>query len=157
MSPLAALGVAAACHVALQLIVSAFVHVRGGALDIVTLGAAEALAYLVTTFLVLYVYERGSNSRSSLGLRPTLPAFAVIGFGLGLCLKLPAESLTAVVERFFPPSDAALLGRAALFRTDTLGKVVGLTLVACLIAPLVEELLFRGALYGRLAKASATG
>jgi membrane protease YdiL (CAAX protease family) len=55
----------------------------------------------------------------------------------------------------FPPSDGELIARAALFRADTLAQVIGLTFVVCLVAPLVEELFFRGALYGRLAKTSA--
>lgn len=154
MSPLAALGFAAACHIALQLIVWAFSLARGAALDIVTLGAAEALAYVGTTFVVLRIYEHGTSSRSGLGLRPTALGLAGAGFALGLALKLPAESLTAVVERFYPPSDSELLARSALLRTDSLKEVISLTLVACLIAPLVEELFFRGALYGRLAKTS---
>jgi membrane protease YdiL (CAAX protease family) len=157
VSPPAALGFAAACYFALQLIVSAFAALREGPLDIVTLGAAEALAYLGTTFLVLRIYERGASSRTALGLRPTLPGLALVGLGLGFSLKLPAESLAALTERFFPRSDSELLARAALYRADDLVKVVGLTLVVCLVAPLVEELLFRGALYGRLAKASAPG
>lgn len=156
MSPLAALGFAAACHLSLQLIVSAFALTRGAALDIVTLGAAEALAYVGTTFVVLRIYEHGASSRSGLGLRPTALGLAGVGLVLGFTLKLPAESLTAVVERFFPPSDSELLARSALFRTGSLREVIGLTLIACLVAPLVEELFFRGALYGRLAKTSAT-
>ncbi len=155
MSALAALGFAAACHVALQLIVIVFAFTRGAPLDIVTLGAAEALAYVSTTFVVLRIYEHGTSSRSGLGLRPTALGLAFVGAGLGLSLKLPAESLSAVVERFYPPSDSELIARAALFRTESLGQVIGLTLVACLVAPLVEELFFRGALYGRLAKTSA--
>ena len=155
MSLLAALGFAAAAHTAFQLIVSAFLLARGGALDIVTLGAAEALAYMATTFAVLRVYEHGASSRTALGLRPTLPGLALVGFGLGLSLKIPAESLTRLVEHFFPTSDEELLARAALYRTDDWVSLIGLTATVCLVAPLVEELLFRGALYGRLTKTSA--
>jgi membrane protease YdiL (CAAX protease family) len=66
---------------------------------------------------------------------------------------LPAESLTRVAERFFPSGEGQLASRAALFRTDTLGQVLALVIVLCVAAPLVEELFFRGASYGRLAKA----
>ena len=136
-----------------QLLVSALSW-RGRALDLVSLGAAEALAYLAVTFLVLQRYERGTPLRVALALRPTYVGLVWAGVGLGASLKLPAEALTDLVERFFPVSDAQLVARAALYRTDTLADVLWLSFVTCLVAPLVEELFFRGALYGRLVKVS---
>ena len=127
---------------------------RGTAPDLVSLGAAEALAYTAVIFVLLYRYERGTPLRVALGLRPTHAGLVLVGVGLGLSLKLPAEALTDLIERFFPASDAQLVGRAALYRTDTLADVLRLSFVTCLVAPLVEELFFRGALYGRLLKVS---
>jgi membrane protease YdiL (CAAX protease family) len=143
------------CHAALQLLIALFSLIRGGTLDIVTLGAAQALAYVSFIFLMLHMGDGGKPLRGSLGLRPTHPGLVSVGVGLGLALKIPAESLTAFTERFFPDDEAQLLARASLYRTDTLLDVAGLLFIVCLVAPLVEELFFRGALYGRLLKRSA--
>jgi membrane protease YdiL (CAAX protease family) len=58
------------------------------------------------------------------------------------------------MEKVFPSDDAELLRRAYLFRSDTLAEMIGLLVVVCLVGPLVEELFFRGALYGRMSRAS---
>jgi membrane protease YdiL (CAAX protease family) len=151
VKPLGALLWTAACHGLFQLVAHGLSLARG-ALDIVTLGAAQALVYLLSVFLMLRVFEPGVPLRQSLGLRPTGALIGGIGVGLGLCLKLPAESLTRFAERFFPTGAGQLASRAALYRTDSIGQVLALLLVLCLAAPLVEELFFRGASYGRLAK-----
>ena len=154
MTPLGALLWTAVCHGLFLSIAHGLSLVRGS-LDIVTLGAVQAFVYLLGILLMLRVYEPGVPLRQSLGLRPTDASLGLLGMGLGVCLKLPAESLTNVVERMYPTSEAQLLGRAALYRTDTLGQVLGLLLVLCLAGPLVEELFFRGASYGRLVKAGS--
>jgi membrane protease YdiL (CAAX protease family) len=152
-APVLALLWVAVAYAAFQLIVG-LLSWRGATLDLVSLGAAEAAAYLAVIFLLLHRYERGTPLRVALALRPTYAGLLLAGAGLGASLKLPAEALTDLVERFFPTSDAQLVARAALYSTDTLGEVLGLSFVTCLLAPLVEELFFRGALYGRLVKVS---
>jgi membrane protease YdiL (CAAX protease family) len=151
VSPLGALLWTAACHGLFQLVAHGL-SIAHGALDIVTLGAAQALVYLSTVFLMLRVFEPGVPLYQSLGLRPTDAALGAIGIGLGVCLKLPAESLTRLAEGVLPADHGQIASRAALYRTDTIGQVLALLLVLCLAAPLVEELFFRGASYGLLAK-----
>ena len=101
-------------------------------------------------FAILRRYEPGLELRKSLALRPTDISLALIGVGLGVCLKLPAEASSAVVERFFPSQEGELLARAALYRTETIGQVLSLIAVLCVSAPLVEESFFRGATHSRL-------
>jgi membrane protease YdiL (CAAX protease family) len=151
VSPLGALLWTAACHGLFQLVAYGLSLTRG-ALDIVSLGAAQALVYLVGMFLMLRLFEPGVPLRQSLGLRPTNVGLGLIGVALGVCLKLPAESLTELVEGLYPSAEGQLLARAALYRTDTLGQVLALLAVLCVSGPLVEELFFRGASYGRLVK-----
>jgi membrane protease YdiL (CAAX protease family) len=146
----------AAAYAVFQLLIN-LLALRGSGPDLVSLGAAEALAYTGVMFLVLYRHDSGTSLRAALGLRPTHPGLGLVGIGLGASLKLPVESLTLVVERLFPPEDAQLVARAALYRTDTLPQVAWLLCVSCLMAPLVEELFFRGALFGRLVKAGVLG
>jgi membrane protease YdiL (CAAX protease family) len=156
MSVMSALAWTTAAWFGLQGLVSGVAALRPGVQsDIVTLGGAAAIAFLLSTFGVLSVHARGLASRQALALRPTHPALLAIGVGLGVSLKLPAESLREVMEGLFPSNDAELLRRATLFRSDTLTEMLGLLIVVCLVGPLVEELFFRGALYGRMARASA--
>ncbi|MEY4548065.1 MAG: hypothetical protein RL685_4260 [Pseudomonadota bacterium] len=155
-SPLLALLWVAAAYGLFQLLVS-LLSLRGRVLDLVSLGATQALAYLVVIFLLLHRHERGTPLRVALGLRPTHPGLVLAGVGLGASLKLPIESLTNLVERFLPVSDAQLVARAELYRIAGMRDLVLLSLVTCLVAPLVEELLFRGAIFGRAVKASALG
>lgn len=128
---------------------------RGRMLDLVTLGAAQAAAYLIVIFALLQRYEPGTPLRRALGLRPTHPGLVFAGVGLGASLKLPLESLTNLVERHFPVSDAQLVARAELYRIEGVRDLIALSVITCLVAPMVEELLFRGAAFGRVVKVSA--
>jgi membrane protease YdiL (CAAX protease family) len=151
VKPLGVLLWVAACHGLFQILAHGLSLVRG-TLDLMTLGAAQAVVYLLGVFLMLRVFDAGSPLRQSLGLRPTDPRLGLIGMGLGVCLKLPAESLTNLAERMYPTNESQLLSRAELFRTDTALDVLVLLVVLCVAGPLVEELFFRGASYGRLVK-----
>jgi membrane protease YdiL (CAAX protease family) len=150
VKPLGVLLWTAACHGLFQILAHGLSLI--GTLDLMTLGATQAVVYLLGVFLMLRFFDAGSPLRQSLGLRPTHPGFGLIGMGLGVCLKLPAESLTNLAERMYPTSESQLLSRAELFRTETSLDVLVLLLVLCVAGPLVEELFFRGASYGRLVK-----
>jgi membrane protease YdiL (CAAX protease family) len=151
VTPLGALLWAAACHGAFQLAAYGL-SLLGGALDLMTLGAAQAIVYLGFTWLMLRWLEPAASLRQSLALRPTHIGLGLIGMALGVALKLPAESLSRSVERWFPTPESQLSSRAALYRSDTLAQVLVLLIVLCVMAPLVEELFFRGACYGRLVR-----
>jgi uncharacterized protein len=150
VTPLGALLWTAGCQGAFQLAAYGLSSLRG-ALDLVTLGALQALVYLGCIGAMRRL-EPAPSLRQSLGLRPTRASLCLIGAGLGLALKLPAESLTRVAERWFPAAESQLSSRAALYRADTLGQMLVLFGVLCVLAPLVEELFFRGACYGHLAQ-----
>lgn len=127
-------------------------------LALTLLAGCSAVAYLLGTYGVLRVHAPEATSlRAVLGLRPTHPAVVLVGCGLGLSLKVPAEAVRELVERWAPTEEAALVARAELFHYDGLASLVGLAVAICLIAPLVEELFFRGALFGRLASTSLVG
>jgi membrane protease YdiL (CAAX protease family) len=151
VKPLGVLLWTAACHGLFQILAYGLSLVRG-TLDLMTLGAVQAVVYLLGVLLMLRIFEPGTPLRQSLGLRPTHAGLGLIGMGLGVCLKLPAESLTNVAERLYPTSEEQLLSRAELFRTDGALNILVLLVVLCLAGPLVEELFFRGASYGRLVK-----
>ena len=123
-----------------------------GATDIVNLGAVEALAFTFGTFAILRVHAAGRPARAALGLRPTHPALSVLGIALGITLQVPAGSLRQLVEHHAPTPEAELASRAALLTGETVAELVIILCVTACVAPLVEELFARGALFGSLCR-----
>jgi membrane protease YdiL (CAAX protease family) len=123
-------------------------------LDIATLGAAAALSYSLAAWGATRQGSARTPGASPLAFRPTHPGLLLAGVGLGLSLKLPAESIRGLTERYFPSPEQALLHKTILYGTRDLQQVITLILVVCLVAPLVEEVFFRGALFGRLSRYS---
>jgi hypothetical protein len=120
------------------------------AMDIVQLGGVEALVFVLCTFGVLRLHAPETPLRSALGLRPTHPVLGVLGIGLGFVLHWPAESIDAIVEHFYPTPEQDAAARAALLSTHSPSRLIALMLVVACVGPFVEELFFRGALYGVL-------
>jgi membrane protease YdiL (CAAX protease family) len=118
--------------------------------DLVTLGALEAAVLLLATFAVLRVHCPERPVRAALGIRPTHPSLVALSLALGMVLPVPAESLRQLVEQRYPVPERELVERALLFRADSTAAAVGLVLTGACLAPLVEELFFRGALFGAL-------
>jgi membrane protease YdiL (CAAX protease family) len=125
------------------------------ATDIVNLGAIEALVFVGGTFVLLQFHARDLPLRQALGLRPTHPALSVLGVLVGVALHYPAESVDVLVQRVLPIPAEELAARAALLRPATPGGLVVVVVVVACVAPLVEEMFFRGALYGGLRRSNA--
>lgn len=126
----------------------------GAATDIVNLGAIEALVFVGGVLVLLQFHGRDLPLRQALGLRPTHWVLSALGVALGIALHYPAESIDALVQRVLPTPPEELAARAALLRPGTpLGLVVVVLVVAC-VAPFVEELFFRGALFGGLRRSN---
>lgn len=159
MTSLAAVGWTLFCLFAMVLLgefVRALLGVDHLALNL--LAGCSAVAYLLGTYGVLRVHvPEASSLRAVLGLRPTHPGIVAVGCALGMSLKVPAEAIREVVERWVPTGEAALVARSELFHYEDTAALVGLAVAVCLVAPVVEEVFFRGALFGRLAPFSLTG
>ena len=120
------------------------------ATDVVQIGAVEALVFLLGVLGVLSLHGRDAPLLASLGVRPTHPALAILGVALGLASHFPAESIDILVERRLPGAAEDLAAEATLLSASSpLRLVLVLFVIAC-VGPLVEELFFRGALYGAL-------
>lgn len=149
---------AVAAAALLQIVVSAMIVLSPGAeTDIVSLGASEALVFVVFIFAVLRVHAPDRSSRDALALRPTHPALIVLGLALGLSVHFPAESFRQLVERYAPTPPEVLARRAALLSTETVAETVAVLLVVACVGPLVEELFYRGALFGALRRTRSLG
>jgi len=123
--------------------------------DIVTLAGCEAVVYLLGTFGVLRLHAENRIARNALGMRPSHAAMPVFGLALGLSVQLPAASLQQLIHELSPPSEEELARQAALLAADTPVRMVMLILAAACVAPLVEELFFRGALFGGLRRSGS--
>jgi len=124
------------------------------ATDIVNLGAIEALVFVGGVFVLLELHAREMPLGKALGLRPTHPLLSVLGLLLGVALHYPAESVDALVQRVLPTPVEELAARAALLSPATPAKLVVVVMIVACIAPFVEELFFRGALYGVLRRSN---
>lgn len=125
------------------------------ATDIVTHGAVEAIALLLTVFFILRVHAPERSALAALGVRPTHPGLAAVAVALGAVLHIPAESMRLFVYQLAPRPESELARRALLLGTDGWADVLALILVVACVAPLVEELLVRGALFGPLVRSSS--
>jgi membrane protease YdiL (CAAX protease family) len=125
------------------------------ATDIVTVGAVEASALLLTVFFVLRVYAPERPALAALGVRPTHPGLAAVAVALGTVLHIPAESLRHFMERLVPPAETELAQRALLLSTDGWPDALALVLVVACLVPLVEELLIRGVLFAPLVRSGS--
>lgn len=151
-----ALAWAFASGLVLMLAVRGIAIVRPAAsIDLVTLGAIEAAVFLSFAFALLRVHAASRSARVALALRPTHPGLAALGLGLGLVLHVPAESLSQLVQRKWPVPEQVLANRALAYAGLTPLEIVALALVATCVVPLVEEVLFRGALFGTLRRSQS--
>jgi uncharacterized protein len=109
----------------------------------------QIAAYSAGLFLILRFYGPDASIREFLALRRTHAGFYLLGLLLGLGLVLPTNVLFEASHRLFPqlsrPSDVAELFEQA----STRGRILmGFAIVVG--GPIIEEVLFRGALFGPL-------
>lgn len=135
----------------MQFLGGLLVRVRPEAMtDIVSLASVEAAVCLLMASAVLYLHGKDQPLAASLGLRPTHPALPILAMLLGFTVHFPAEAADIGMQHLFPTSAKDLQQEMALLTADTpFGKAMILFFVAC-VGPLVEEVLFRGALFGAL-------
>jgi membrane protease YdiL (CAAX protease family) len=114
--------------------------------DLVTLAGVQIVVFLLGC--ALFAARRSSSSWSELfALRPASPMLLGVSLLLGAAMTFPSEWLGALIQRAFPldPAAVAELSERLSMRSPLHGAA--LFLVAAVLGPLVEELLFRGALF----------
>lgn len=140
----------------LRLVVVGFASVRPSVVtDIVSIGAMEALVFVLGVLGLFRLHGTDAPLSHQVGLRATHPALGVVGLLLGLALHFPAEALRQLMEYFVPTPPEVLAQRAALLDGSTpLRAAMVLVVVGC-VGPFVEEIFFRGAMYGLLRQSHA--
>ena len=122
----------------------------GARADLVSVTACHLFVHLGLLFALLRIYEPESPVREVLALRsvrwPVLPLAALAGAGCYPTLSL----LDAYLSRNATLDDDDLEVLSRLTDAHTTGSRVALALSLVVVAPLAEELFFRGFLYGAL-------
>ncbi len=115
--------------------------------DPLPLGAAQLGALAAVIALGLWLWTPGVGPAPALGLVPTRTRIAVVAAILGLALQLPMVELTTRIARLVPALahspevDAAI---TALTRVSSPLRAFSVPFTFVVIAPVTEELLFRG-------------
>ncbi len=152
MPPFLAAGWALGATLLFVLLVSLTMSFRpAAAVDLVSQVACQAGAYLLAIFLILRVHAPEAELGAFLAFRRTNVAFYALAILLGAALVVPAAALSDLITHRFPPppSDDAIF---EIFQSVSLPRKLMMGAAACVIGPMLEELLFRGALFKPLRK-----
>ncbi len=125
----------------------------GSAASMLALAVLEVALYVSAAFALGRFYV-GPERRVALALGGARPLELLLGGSLGVILHLPAGYLDALVERSFPTPRARLLEQMHQLTPTSSAHAVALLLGVALLAPLAEELFFRGALFTALSRHS---
>lgn len=115
-------------------------------LTLIALMLLTALIPLGAVWLVV-VRRRGVSWRD-LGLRPASPAALVGGAVLGALTVPLAGAINLLVDRVTPETFENPQITALAPTTLSAVTMIGMFVIAAVVAPLVEEVVFRGVLYG---------
>ncbi|MBI4955760.1 MAG: CPBP family intramembrane metalloprotease [Myxococcales bacterium] len=123
---------------------------RAGAVDPVTPVVCQVAVYGLGLFALLRVHGPDASIREFVAARAVHPGFYGLAALLGAGLNLSADRLYELVRLLWPPAEPdvcfELIFRAA--GTTQQGVLVAAVVLA---VPACEEVIFRGALFGRLA------
>jgi membrane protease YdiL (CAAX protease family) len=129
---------------------------RPGAVnDAINLAACDVLATSIVIFALVRVHARDESLRATLGMRSIAPLHLVLSIAAGAGLRPLFSTLEQMVLRRFPYTQAeqdSIKDAAKLFEVPTQTTRIALVVYACIVLPLVLEVFFRGALFGRLSR-----
>jgi membrane protease YdiL (CAAX protease family) len=137
-------------HIAFLWIDTAVVAVREGASrDLVAHIICQVAAYAFGLFLLLRVHGPHTSIRRFVGMRATNPMLVVLGALLGLAVTGPAHAIFDAIEARWPQEEGAV-DLVELFFEVGRGQQALIVVGMVLLGPFVEELVYRGALFGTL-------
>ncbi len=126
----------------------------GAATDLVSLGISQLLAYSIILFAMLRVHEPEGSVRRFVGVGLGDARVLLLALALGVGLYPFSEIFDGWVARRHPltPEQAEIALR--MMDVSTLPRKAGVVAVLLVILPVCEELFFRGAIFGGLARAT---
>jgi membrane protease YdiL (CAAX protease family) len=120
--------------------------------DLVSRVLCQGAAFVAILAAITVVHEKGKALREIFALRRVDVLPCLLALALGVLLQGPLSLLANVIYSRFPPPEQDVAEIAQLFEVPALYQKVGLVVAAGALGPLVEELFFRGALFGALAR-----
>jgi len=114
--------------------------------DRLVLGLAQLLGLGVALGVGLQRYGRGEGARAALHLGRVGPLRLLAAFTAGFALQFPLAELGNLLHERWPMDPAQVDAIARLVTIDGLRDAVEVFLLLCVLAPVGEELLFRGLL-----------
>jgi membrane protease YdiL (CAAX protease family) len=120
--------------------------------DLVTFTAAYVLTYLVALFAMLRMYEPEGSIREVIGLRKTSIVATLLAIPIGAGAYPTMNALDDLIARRFPMDDDASEFVAKLVTAETPSRRVFLVASVAFLLPLVEDIFFRGFLFGGIKK-----
>lgn len=122
-------------------------------LDLVAAVACQCAAFLLVLYGVLRLHAPDRPLGDALALRPVALRLVLLAILVGVALQLPATALEQLVERRFPLPEADQRAIAEELFAPTTARRIGVVASIAVAGPLVEELFFRGGLFGALRRA----
>ncbi|MCB2198326.1 CPBP family intramembrane metalloprotease [bacterium] len=108
----------------------------------------KALAMVVQALLVVpavyFLRKRDLSIRTYLRIHPVPTNLWMLSIGVGVTIGIIGDEISRIVNMFLPMPEDMLLGIEQLVQLNSVGDVLTMGLTVALIAPIGEELLFRG-------------
>jgi membrane protease YdiL (CAAX protease family) len=130
---------------------------RAHDLDLVSRILCLAFAYLGTLIFFTLIHEKDRPLSEVFALRRTSLSLCLLAAAIGLALVGPLSLLSDAILRRFPLSEEDAIAFAEQFDAPLLHQKVAIVMGAGLLAPLVEEMFFRGALFRGLRRQHPPG
>ncbi|MCU0683084.1 MAG: CPBP family intramembrane metalloprotease [Polyangiaceae bacterium] len=124
----------------------------GAAYDLVNAQGCAALAFSLTTYVLVLVHSPSRSTAEALGVRATHPIFYPLACALGVLTLASASWASALVERRWPLDAEEVEAMRALIPPPGLGYRVAFATMTVAVGPLTEEMLFRGSIFRLLSK-----
>ncbi|MBX3214004.1 MAG: CPBP family intramembrane metalloprotease [Labilithrix sp.] len=120
---------------------------EGAVPDLVSRTACQALAYSIVFFGILRLHEPETSIRHVLALRAPSALAVILALTVGAAMSLPSEWLGQVLDAKLPRPPEEQQELDSLLAVTTVGKRVTLFVTLVVLAPIFDELFFRGVLF----------
>jgi membrane protease YdiL (CAAX protease family) len=114
--------------------------------DLVGRIVCQVVGYGLTFYLLLRFYAPESRIRDLAAIRSSNPWFYPLGLGLGLAATYPSYWVLGLVYERFPPPEQEMRW-IDLFYAGSMPEQIAVAVGTIALGPIVEELIFRGALF----------